>query len=611
MLLMMNTHKGFVFICLLVVGQCQAKAQDATVSLKTEAQKYFIERNYEKALSKYRELLIQFPKEPGYQYGAGTCLVILNHDTEYAINLLRSAGNANYDPLAWYYLGQALHMNYQFEDAIKAFSKFLLLGKNKDIKTLEVERKIQMAKNGLELTRIGLNLNVIEVKALQIDQMENASEINRSGKLIKKPVEFCNKSDLREDYRPLMYLPIYTELNEFVFVSGYVKNNKGRKQIFRVKNINHETWSVPELLSVIINTPYDDAYPYFDNRASVLYFSSKGHSSMGGYDIFRSFYDWNAKSWSKPENMGFPINSPYDDYFYITDEYLKTASFVSNRKTGPSNANLYKLRLTEDSTGFLMSDIEEIKQESDLKVKPIIRSSEPVPEEYSAVPAIFIAGKQFTAPAQDYNKLLAEAMNIQIKADSLSRMARDKRLQASETPDSDVKKQLVTDLIRVEKEAKRLQREADKKFAAARILRGSTNSGASTTYEAVTVANTVALQDEFSLLENSPYSDANPFILGIGNADGLIYRIQLGAFSKPRPWDAFGGITPVCYEQVANTTLLKYYAGRFYTVASVTYALEKVREKGFPDAFIVAFFDGKLISTEKAMEVEFETFQLQ
>jgi hypothetical protein len=123
--------------------------------------------------------------------------------------------------------------------------------------------------------------------------------------------------------------------------------------------------------------------------------------------------------------------------------------------------------------------------------------------------------------------------------------------------------------------------------------------------------STVAVQDEFVMLENSPYSDTNPFQEGLGNQPGLIYRIQLGAFSKPRSWDAFGGITPVCYEQVANTTLLKYYAGKFSTVTAVTHALEKVRGQGFPDAFIVAFSDGKLISTEMAREIEFEKFKLQ
>jgi hypothetical protein len=56
--------------------------------------------------------------------------------------------------------------------------------------------------------------------------------------------------------------------------------------------------------------------------------------------------------------------------------------------------------------------------------------------------------------------------------------------------------------------------------------------------------------------------------------------------------------------------MLKYYAGLFYSLNTVMIALEAVRSKGYPDAFIVAFLDGKPITTEKAREVEFEGFRL-
>jgi hypothetical protein len=118
------------------------------------------------------------------------------------------------------------------------------------------------------------------------------------------------------------------------------------------------------------------------------------------------------------------------------------------------------------------------------------------------------------------------------------------------------------------------------------------------------------IADDFAILEKSPYGDSNPIPQGLSILPGLIYRIQLGVFSKPKPNDAFGGITPVISEQAANGTVLKYYAGLFHSINTVTSALEAVRAKGFPDAFIVAFFDGKLITTEKAREIEFAAFKL-
>ncbi len=150
-------------------------------------------------------------------------------------------------------------------------------------------------------------------------------------------------------------------------------NRKGLKQIYRVQNINHETWGIPEILDKVINTPYDEEYPYFDARNSTLYFSSRGHSSMGGYDIFKSVYDWNTKSWSKPENLGFPINSPFDDYFYISDEFAVSASFISNRETEQGQAILYKIRQSQDSAVVMMTTIEEIQKASLLKEKADIK----------------------------------------------------------------------------------------------------------------------------------------------------------------------------------------------------------------------------------------------
>ena len=239
-------------------------------------------------------------------------------------------------------------------------------------------------------------------------------------------------------------------------------------------------------------------------------------------------------------------------------------------------------------------------------------------------------GEEPARVTSDYKRVLAEALLIQLKADSLARIARDKRILAKNTPDDEMKKQLVTETIQTDKAAVLMQHEADQKFAMARSLKveeiPETNE-ADSLIELTQEINgikvyqyrpsrpasekkMVSIADEFALLEKSPYSDASPIPYGIGVQPGLIYRIQLGAFSKIRPNDAFGGISPVAYEQVNGSTVFKYYAGLFRSINTVTRALEQIRINGFPDAFVVAFFDGKLISTEKARDIEFEKFKL-
>jgi hypothetical protein len=634
----------FLFLCCL-----NAYAQDSLkVNLKSNGRIYFAEGDYTKALPVYSELLRLFPREPEYMFSVAVCCVNLNRNLEEAIRLLRAVTVTEYSPLSWYYLGRAYHLYYSFEDAIKAYSKFMLRGKSSDIRRYNVERLIEMAKNGIEYTQTGRSIIVQKMQTILIDQLQPAGDINGSGKLMRKPAEFCSKTDIRNDYKPWMFLPSYTEINEYVYVAGYEQGKKNQKQLFRIKNINHETWGFAEPLKSL-NTPYDEEFPFFDARTSTLYFSSKGHSSMGGYDIFKSIYDWNTKTWSNPENLGFPINSPFDDFAYITDELNHSASFVSTRDVSPNQAVTYKIRLKQDTAGIHFTSVDEIRLASRLSVeeKPVVTLQ--VAEKTDAggeADSNLNLSVSIALPKNNYNQLLSEALILQVKADSSSRITRDLRIQARETPDNGEKKQLISEIIKSDKEAKSLQRAADSKFAEARKLKPADNTAhgvdssvllseevngirvyhySESTASPETITENQIIPGQSQNIENTPstlkieefkieekpfYSESNPIPYCSNTSAGLIYRIQLGVLSRPASNETYGGFSPVCYELVESSKMYKYYTGFFTTLNSVTESLEIVRAKGFPDAFIVAFFNGKAITTEKAKEIEFSKMKL-
>lgn len=229
-----------------------------------------------------------------------------------------------------------------------------------------------------------------------------------------------------------------------------------------------------------------------------------------------------------------------------------------------------------------------------------------------------------------YQKVLTEALLLQLKADSLSRICRDKRILTREIPDDEMKKQWTEEITQLDQEAKLLQQEADQKFSEARSLKEAEMKNLQVADTVVFLAREIndikvyhyasvplpeekvdspSKADQFALLDSSPYDGSHPFPEGLVIYPGLVYRVQLGAFSKPRTFDAFGGISPVAFVQVNGSTILKYYAGLFYSLNGVTAALSQIRAEGFPDAFIVAFLDGQLITTEKAREIEFERFK--
>ena len=94
-----------------------------------------------------------------------------------------------------------------------------------------------------------------------------------------------------------------------------------------------------------------------------MYFSSKGHNSLGGYDIFVSYVD-DLGHWDKPINLGYPINTPYDDLFYSSNASGRYAYIASNRAGGKGGLDIYKVTywgadkiMTSDSEDQLMASI--------------------------------------------------------------------------------------------------------------------------------------------------------------------------------------------------------------------------------------------------------------
>jgi len=111
-----------------------------------------------------------------------------------------------------------------------------------------------------------------------------------------------------------------------------------------------------------------------------------------------------------------------------------------------------------------------------------------------------------------------------------------------------------------------------------------------------------SVQSGFAIQQTSPYSASNP-IPGTNMQAGLIYKIQLGSFSQAIPENTFQGLTPVSKEN--DKAVTKYYVGNFVLLKEARKALEKVKNYGYPDAFIVSFNNNNKINIQKAKEIEF------
>ena len=117
----------------------------------------------------------------------------------------------------------------------------------------------------------------------------------------------------------------------------------GMQDIYMVKRKSRTEWERPVNLGEVVNTQEDDAGIFIAPDGKTLFFTSKGHASMGGYDIFKTTME-NGK-WTKPVNLGYPINTIYDDLCFSLSIDAKTGYISSNRKGGFGARDVYMVDL--------------------------------------------------------------------------------------------------------------------------------------------------------------------------------------------------------------------------------------------------------------------------
>jgi hypothetical protein len=101
------------------------------------------------------------------------------------------------------------------------------------------------------------------------------------------------------------------------------------------------TWGNVVNLGDSINTPYDDDAPFIHSDGITLFYSSKGKTSMGGYDIFRSVMDLTDSTFKKSENLGYPINSTADDIYFVMGASGTVGYYSSGKKDGMGMKDIY------------------------------------------------------------------------------------------------------------------------------------------------------------------------------------------------------------------------------------------------------------------------------
>jgi tetratricopeptide (TPR) repeat protein len=131
------------------------------------------------------------------------------------------------------------------------------------------------------------------------------------------------------------------------FIRGIRGRNATNNSDIYVSTLeDNGNWSVPKKLPNHINTPEREESVMIHPDGRTLYFASRGHIGMGGSDLYVTRMDENG-NWSKPENLGYPINTKYDENSLMVGPDGEVAFFASDRKGGYGDLDIYMFDMPE------------------------------------------------------------------------------------------------------------------------------------------------------------------------------------------------------------------------------------------------------------------------
>ena len=245
----------------------------------------------------------------------------------------------------------------------------------------------------------------------------------------------------------------------------------------------------------------------------------------------------------------------------------------------------------------------------------------------------------------EYDSLLNLAVNFQLKADSIRWIIDDSRLIFDKTKDGQERAKLGNKIIELEREIYSLQKQADGCYEKVREIEQINLATKKVSYESnkeETIIDDVieipekekpvnviiepednefnksklepVIVEENNNVKNnnyglkvkipSSYNSKNPIKINERLPEGIIYMIQLGAYSSIKNSEVFKGLEPLICIKKSNSNIHKYFAGRFLQLTDAEKNLNTVRSKGFSDAYIVAFNSGKIIPVKTAVNME-------
>ncbi|MCD6017508.1 MAG: hypothetical protein K0S53_629 [Bacteroidetes bacterium] len=430
---------GLFFVLIIISQIVQAQTNKALYREKfTEGNYLMLEQNYVLALKHFKEAYEIDSSSANINYKLGLCYLQSPSEKHKAVyHLEKAVQNVthNYSPedvtekkasdFAYYSLGEAYRLNYNFIASFVYFQKFkdLVGGRNAEL-TADLDRQLQKNTNAQEFTKDTAKVRIVNLgdsinspypdytPVVSADESTLIFTSRRPGSTggektdadqYMEDIYVCykrrdgswtqarpigttintigneaniglspdgtqlfvykdaNGGDIYysrlegETWSPLLpygpnvnspdwetHASISVDGNTLYFVSNRKEGGYGGRDIWRCVKLPNGVWSLATNLGPTINTAEDEDAPFMHPDGVTMFFSSKGHKNMGGFDVFKTTRNDEGK-WSEPENLRAPINTPDDDIFYVQSADGKRGYVSSARKGSMGEKDIYRI----------------------------------------------------------------------------------------------------------------------------------------------------------------------------------------------------------------------------------------------------------------------------
>jgi tetratricopeptide (TPR) repeat protein len=138
-----------------------------------------------------------------------------------------------------------------------------------------------------------------------------------------------------------------SKFGDVIYFASDREGGYGGVDIYLSRVLPNGKWGPPQNLGPNINTKYDEDFPNITSDNKTLYFSSKGHTSMGGYDIFKATWNSVKRNWGDVKNIGYPINTPQDNMNFRASKTGRTGYISALRAHGFGDLDIYSVTFNE------------------------------------------------------------------------------------------------------------------------------------------------------------------------------------------------------------------------------------------------------------------------